>query len=122
MTVAVETGLEHPLLIRNIDLVDDAGGEHIECQMTGAYLVDLYKSGLLKLTGNIRPAHLHEKLTGKTKTKVQKWTRELLANEAIIGNISIRLDPTSSESEILVRRRNRTNLLDYQLGRPRLCR
>jgi len=100
MTVAVETGLEHPLLIRNIDLVDDAGGEHIECQMTGAYLVDLYKSGLLKLTGNIRPAHLHEKLTGKTKTKVQKWTRELLANEAIIGNISIRLDPTSSESEI----------------------
>jgi hypothetical protein len=100
-TVQVETeGLTLPLEIRNIAVVDDAGGEHIECQMTGAFLVDLYKSGLLTLTGNIRPSHNTEKLTGKTKSKVGKWTRELLANDAIIGNISIRLDPTCSESEV----------------------
>ena len=101
MTVAVETeGLTHPLEILNVAEVDDAGGVHVECQMTGAYLVDLYKSGLLKLTGNIRPAHMQDKLSGKTKTKVNKWTSELLANNAIIGNISIRLDPTKSESDI----------------------
>jgi hypothetical protein len=68
--------------------------------MTAAYLVDLYRSGLLKLTGNIRPSHNVGKLAGKTKTKVEKWTRELLDNDAIIGNISIRLDPTHSEHEI----------------------
>jgi hypothetical protein len=101
MTVQVETeGLSLPLEIRNIAEVDDAGGEHIECQMTGAFLVDLHKSGLLTLTGNIRPSHNQGKLTGKTRTKVDKWTRELLNNDAIIGNISIRLDPTCSEYEI----------------------
>ncbi|MBF6333311.1 DNA sulfur modification protein DndB [Nocardia transvalensis] len=92
--------LELPLDIRNIAQVDDAGGEHIECQMTGAFIVHLYKSGLLKLTGNIRPAHNRDRLLGKTRTKVNKWTSELLNNEAIIGNISMRLDPTKSEYEI----------------------
>jgi hypothetical protein len=101
MTVQIETeGLTLPLEIRNIGQVDDAGDEHIECQMTARYLVDLYKSGLLTLTGNIRPSHNTEKLTGKTKSKVDKWTRELLANNAIIGNISIRLDPTCSKHEV----------------------
>ena len=37
---------------------------------------------------------------GKTRTKVNKWTRELLDNNAIIGNISVRLDPTRSRYEI----------------------
>jgi hypothetical protein len=101
MTVQVETaGLSLPLEILNVAEVDDAGGVHVECQMTGAYLVDLYKSGLLTLTGNIRPAHLQGKLSGKTKTKVNKWTSELLAGDAIIGNISIRLDPTKSDFDI----------------------
>jgi hypothetical protein len=101
MTVQVQTeGLSLPLEILNVAEVDDAGGVHVECQMTGAYLVDLYKSGLLTLTGNIRPAHAQDKLTGKLRTKVNKWTRELLAGDAIIGNISIRLDPTKSESNI----------------------
>ena len=86
MTVAEETeGLTLPLEILNVAEVDDAGGVHIECQMTGAYLVDLYKSELLSLTGNIRPAHMEGKrLVGKTKTKVNKWTSELLDNEAIM--------------------------------------
>src|SRR6266540_4822608 len=101
VTVATATGLTYPLEILNVAEVDDAGGAHIECQMTGAYLVDLHKSGLLSLTGNIRPAHMEGKrLIGKTKIKVNKWTSELLANNAIIGNISIRLDPTKSEYEI----------------------
>jgi hypothetical protein len=98
MSTAIETeGLSLPLDIQNVGTVNDAGGEHYECQMTGAFLVDLYRSKLLTLTGNIRPAHQDEQLKGKTKTKVQKWTRELLENEAIIGNLSVRLDPTKSE-------------------------
>jgi hypothetical protein len=101
MTTAIETeGLTLPLVIRNVGVVDDAGGSHFECQMTGAFLVDLYRSDLLKLTGNIRPAHQQEQVTGKTRTKIQKWTRELLANDAIIGNISVRLDPTKSSFDV----------------------
>ena len=70
--------------------------------MTGRFLVDLYESELLKLTGNIRPLHNREdgKLTGKTAKKVNKWTSELLAGNAIIGNISMRLDPTKSDYDI----------------------
>lgn len=103
MTAAVDTeGLTLPLEIRNIAVVDDNGGEHVECQMTGRFLVDLHESELLKLTGNIRPDHNRQdgKLTGKTAKKVNKWTSELLAGDAIIGNISMRLDPTRSDYEI----------------------
>lgn len=101
MNQAIESdGLTLPLDIQNIGVVDDAGGQHYECQMTGAFLVDLYNSGLLTLTGNIRPEHNRDRVTGKTKTKIQKWTRELLENNAIIGNISVRLDPTNAEYEV----------------------
>lgn len=90
----------HPLTIINVAEVDDAGGVQVETQMTGGFLVDLYKRGLLTLTGNIRPAHQQDRLTGKTRTKVNKWTSELLDNDAIIGNISIRLNPDSSSYEL----------------------
>jgi hypothetical protein len=99
-TSDIDAKLAHPLEIINISEVDDAGGVHIETQMTARYLVELKRSELLTLTGNIRPAHLQDKLIGKTRTKVNKWTSELLNNDAIIGNISIRLDPTKSEYEI----------------------
>ncbi|MGH2718102.1 MAG: DNA sulfur modification protein DndB [Actinomycetota bacterium] len=103
MSVAAEAEAPtHPLVILNVAEVDDAGGEHIECQMTGGFLVNLRKRGLLTLTGNIRPAHNQEKLLGRTRTKVNKWTGELLNNDAIIGNISVRLDPTKSEYEVWV--------------------
>lgn len=92
--------LELPLDIRNVSRVDDAGSEQLECTMTGSFLIDLVDSGLLTLTGNIRPGHQQDRLAGKLKTKVNKWTSELLANNAIIGNISIRLDPTKSEYDI----------------------
>lgn len=100
-TIEIQTGgLTLPLTISNVGLVDDAGGTHYECQMTGGFLVDLHKNDLLSLTGNIRPAHREGvKLSGKTKTKVDKWTSELLNNDAIIGNISVRLDPTKSQYE-----------------------
>lgn len=100
-SIEIETGgLTLPLTVSNVGLVDDAGGTHYECQMTGGFLVDLRKNGLLTLTGNIRPAHREGvRLAGKTRTKVEKWTRELLDNNAIIGNISIRLDPTKAEYE-----------------------
>ena len=91
---------ENPLEIVNVNVVDDNGGEHIETQMTGAFLVDLIESKQLLLTGNIRPAHNAERLIGKTRTKVGKWTEELLANNAIIGNISVRLDPSKSTYSI----------------------
>ena len=57
--------------------------------------VDLFHSELLTLTGNIRPQHNAPTLKGKTRTKVDRWTRELLANNAVIGNISIRLNRRS---------------------------
>lgn len=88
-----------PLEIINVNEVDDNGSVQIETQMTARFIVDLHRRGLLSLTGNIRPAHQQERLTGKTRTKVNKWTSELLANNAIIGNISVRLDPTKSEYE-----------------------
>lgn len=101
MTTGIITeGLMLPLDIRNVSAVDDAGGVHYECQMTGRFLVDLHRSKLLTLTGNIRPAHMQNTVTGKTKTKINKWTEELLRNEAIIGNISVRLDPTRSTFEV----------------------
>lgn len=90
----------HPLEIVNVNEVDDNGGVHIETQMTARFLLDLRQRGVLALTGNIRPAHQQGRLTGKTRTKVNKWTEELLANNAIIGNISVRLDPTKSEYEL----------------------
>jgi DNA-sulfur modification-associated len=114
--VVASSDLELPLDIRNVGQVDDAGGEHIECQMTGRYLVHLHQSGLLKLTGNIRPAHNQERLTGKTKTKVNKWMGELLDNDAIIGNISMRLDPTKSEYEIWEDEDNGQTILTIESG------
>lgn len=115
MSNAVATeGLTLPLQIGNVALVDDNGGVHVECQMTGRYIMDLYQSGLLKLTGNIRPDHNREdgKLRGKTKKKVDKWTSELLEGDAVIGNISMRLNPDTSEYDIWTDdEENQTNLL-----------
>ena len=118
MSTAVATeGLTLPLEIGNVAVVDDNGGEHVECQMTGRFIVDLYQSGLLKLTGNIRPDHNREdgKLRGKTKKKVDKWTSELLEGDAVIGNISMRLNPDTSDYDIWTDdEENQTNLLIEQ--------
>lgn len=94
-------GLGLPLVIRNVAEVDDAGSVQLECQMTARFLVELYEQELLQLTGNIRPAHnTGKRLMGKTRTKVNKWIEELNNNNAVLGNISIRLDPTKADYEI----------------------
>lgn len=100
MIASTSTEPMYPLELVNVNEVDDNGSVQVETVMTGRLLVDLYERGLLTLTGNIRPEHSQERLTGKTRTKVAKWTTELLDNDAIIGNISVRLDPTKSEYEI----------------------
>jgi hypothetical protein len=100
--LAPETALELPLDIMRVTEVDDAGGVHLEAVMTAGYLVDLNQSGLLALTGNIRPQHNAPTLKGKTRSKVDRWTRELLDNNAVIGNISIRLNPDKSTYDILI--------------------
>jgi hypothetical protein len=90
-----------PLRIEAVRAVDDAGSVHFETVMTGAYIRDLVDSGLLKLTGNIRPDHMEgQRMRMKTKRKIETWARELLQNDAVIGNISIRLDPRSSKWEV----------------------
>ncbi|MCL3863003.1 DNA sulfur modification protein DndB [Actinotalea sp. K2] len=95
--------LTSPLLeIIDVHEVDDAGGVHYETVMTAGFLVDLVERDLLKLTGNIRPAHAGgQALRGKTRAKVEKWARELLANNAVIGNISVRLNPETSMFDVV---------------------
>lgn len=94
----------HPLDLINVNEVDDNGGVHIETQMTAGFLVELHKRGLLTFTGNIRPQHQRtaagQMPTGKTGTKIRKWVSELLRNEAVLGNLSVRLDPTKSRYEL----------------------
>jgi len=90
-----------PLEILDVHEVDDAGGTHYETVMTAGYIVDLVDRKLLKLTGNIRPAHAEgQALKGKTRAKVEKWARELLENNAVIGNISVRLNPDTSMFDV----------------------
>jgi len=36
----------------------------------------------------------------KTKRKVDRWVEELLSNNAVMGNLSIRLDPSTAEFEV----------------------
>src|SRR3954453_10693423 len=84
--------------IQNVHPVDDAGGVQYETTMTGAYIVEMIDTGVLKTDGNIRPDHMPGVRMGtKTRRKIDAWTMELLKNQAVIGNISIRLDPDNSE-------------------------
>jgi DNA-sulfur modification-associated len=98
----VEVGtLTWPLTINHVHQVDDAGGTHLECVMTAGYIVDLYESGLLTQEGNLRGAHYGDASPTKTRKKINRWIDELIVNNAVIGNISMRLDPTKSEYEVL---------------------
>lgn len=80
--------------ILDIRPVDDAGGVHYETVMSAQHIVSLVEVGLLKLEGNIRPDHMPGQRMGqKTRRKIDLWTEELLGNNAVIGNISIRANP-----------------------------
>jgi len=88
-------------VVHDVRAVDDAGGTHYESIWTAAYLVALLENGLLQLSGNIRPDHNPEFGEGaKTRRKIEMWAEELLRNNAVIGNISVRLDPNTCEYQI----------------------
>jgi hypothetical protein len=90
------------LVINNVQEVDDAGGRQFETVMTARMLMELIDTGRLKLTNNIRPDHAPgQRMKAKTKAKIEKWAQELLENRAVIGNLSIRLDPDQSLFEVV---------------------
>jgi hypothetical protein len=90
------------ITVSDVRPVDDAGGTHYESIWTAAYLVDLVENGLLQLSGNIRPDHDPAFGEGaKTRRKIDAWAEELLRNDAVIGNISVRLDPKTCRYEII---------------------
>jgi hypothetical protein len=78
--------------------VDDAGAKHFEGIFTADWIEQAETDGVLELTGNIRPDWQPGVRPGaKTKRKVDRWTEELLKNNAVMGNLSVRLDPTASK-------------------------
>jgi hypothetical protein len=90
------------LVINNVQEVDDAGKVQYETVMTGRLLIDLIETGRLKLENNIRPDHKPGvRMKAKTKAKIEKWAQELCENRAVIGNLSIRLDPMHSLFEVV---------------------
>ena len=95
------TSIDTRVVVSDVRPVDDAGGTHYESIWTAGYLVDLVDRGLLQLTGNIRPDHNPDFGEGaKTRRKIDAWAEELLRNNAVIGNISVRLDPATCLYEI----------------------
>jgi hypothetical protein len=98
--VAKRTG-ESLIVLEHLRKVDDAGSEHLEGIFTASWFVDAVESGVLQLTGNIRPDWQEGQRPGaKTKRKVDRWAEELLANNAVMGNLSIRIDPTTAEYDL----------------------
>src|SRR5680860_609817 len=88
---------EPVIILHDVREVDDAGGTHYETVMTGRQIIDLMDDGHLKLEGNIRPDWQKNKMSAKTKRKVNNWAQDLLDGNGVIGNLSIRLDPDPSK-------------------------
>ncbi|MCG7320816.1 DNA sulfur modification protein DndB [Arsenicicoccus bolidensis] len=83
--------------ITQLRVVDDAGTQHYEGIFTGDWIEKQERDGVLKLEGNIRPDwQPGGKQSAKTRRKVDRWTEELLKNDAVMGNLSVRLDPDNS--------------------------
>ena len=94
---------EPALIITNISKVDDAGSVHFESVWTAQFIKSLVDGGLLKFQGNIRPDHVEGQRMGtKTRRKIEKWAMELLAGDAVIGNLSVRVNPDTAllETEV----------------------
>jgi hypothetical protein len=88
-------------VIRHLRPVNDAGTTHYEGVMTGAWFSENLDSSALKFGGNIRPDWQDGgRMGAKTKRKVDRWTEELLANNAVMGNLSVRLDPTKCDYDV----------------------
>lgn len=87
--------------IRHLRVVDDAGTSHYEGIFTAEWIDDAESRGILELRGNIRPDWQDGgRMSAKTKRKVDRWTEELLQNNAVMGNLSIRLNPTEAVWEV----------------------
>lgn len=88
-------------VIRHLREVDDAGTTHYEGVMTGSWFSESHESGVLEFGGNIRPDwQAGNRMGAKTKRKVDRWTEELLSNSAVVGNLSVRLDPTQCDYDV----------------------
>jgi hypothetical protein len=88
-------------VIEGLRKVDDAGVVHYEGVFSGAWFANHEDEGVLRLENNIRPDwNPNGKVGAKTRRKVDRWTEELLKNNAVMGNLSIRLDPDKSEYNV----------------------
>ncbi|AZS39467.1 hypothetical protein CVS54_00775 [Microbacterium oxydans] len=88
-------------VIRHLRPVNDAGATHYEGVMSGSWFSENLDSGVLEFGGNIRPDWQDGgRMGAKTKRKVDRWTEELLANSAVMGNLSVRLDPTKCDYDV----------------------
>ena len=90
-----------PLIeITHLRPVDDAGTVHYEGTFTGDWIDEAERDGVLRLEGNIRPDWQPGGKPGaKTKRKVDRWAEELLKNNAVMGNLSVRLNPDTAKYE-----------------------
>ncbi len=92
---------EPVVVIHDVRPVDDAGGVHYESVWTARKILEMVEDDLLKLEGNIRPDHMPGVRVGaKTRRKIDAWASELLRNNAVIGNISVRLDPANAHFSV----------------------
>ncbi|WP_194288914.1 MULTISPECIES: DNA sulfur modification protein DndB [unclassified Nocardioides] len=93
------------LTFENVNFVDDGGLLAAELVMTGADIVGLADTGRLVI-GNARPDHDIVTLkSGKTRyrktaVRLKNWTSDLLANEAVIGNLTFNLNPDTTVVDI----------------------
>jgi len=88
-------------IVPDVRVVDDAGSIHYESIWTARKILETFEEGILRLAGNIRPDHMPGQQMGtKTRRKIETWASELMRNNAVIGNISIRLDPNESHYTI----------------------
>lgn len=93
---------QDPFVIQDIRAVDDAGGEHYETRFTGSAITHMVDNGLLRLEGNIRPDHMPgQHLSAKTRRKIEHWANDLNANNAVMGNLSFRLNPATTRYAIV---------------------
>jgi hypothetical protein len=100
-----------PFLIPDVRPVDDAGGVHLETVLTAEYLMAMVARKQLRLQNNIRPDHDPNYPTSKrTWRKITSWEDDLLNNDAVLGNLSICLDPTSTISSLVSGSNGRTDL------------
>lgn len=99
--MSVATMAEPVVIVPDIKEVDDAGGVHYESVWTARKILEMNEEGTLRLERNIRPDHMPGHHVGaKTRRKIETWANELLQNNAVIGNISVRLNPKESHHTI----------------------